>query len=629
MSGIGGIFNREQRELDPQQLSAMGKALAHRGPDGITVRSVQYAGLLHCMLHDTPESLFESLPAQSPEGRLLITRHGRIDNRDELRDALSWTRPLSTTADSALILAAYEKWGRDCVHHLLGDFSFAIVDSARRTVFCARDHMGIKPFYYFLNSSVFAFASEIKGLFAVQGCDTAINEDRIADYLSCVITENSSTFYTNIFRLPPGHFLEVTPEKQFIEQYWQPHPVKLHCANDTEYREQFHDIFQEAVRCRLRSAYPVGSLLSGGLDSSSIVCMAAGPLQKQLPGPLHTFSGVFDTITECDEREYFQEIIKRYEVIPHSVPVDEIDPGIAYDATFHSSDEPFFGPHLFMIRELAILAAKKGVRVLLDGHDGDSAISHGTGVLSEYLLQGHWFRLAQECRAIGNHSFRKSLRMFLKVVKATVSCRITPFFPGGVLPGEIPERLSNLNPSFIRQNAIRDRLLLAAASKPRFGQDAFSHHRNTIMQPLHSIALELLEGLCICNNIISRYPFFDKRVIEFCLSLPSEMKFHNGYNRHIIRTSLNNVLPERICTRRDKTNFAASLTTAFSIPRSKWFSFQVDNLYEPTYNYLNKGKFLELCCQFSDTPSQVTLPDFGFLLRCINLSQWLQSTPEN
>ncbi len=629
MSGIGGIFNREQRELDPQQLSAMAEALAHRGPDGITVQSVQYAGLLHCMLHDTPESLFETLPAQSLEDRLMITWHGRIDNREELCDTLPWTRPLKTTADSALILAAYEKWGRDCVHHLLGDFSFAIVDSARRTIFCARDHMGIKPFYYFLNSSVFAFASEIKGLFAVNGCDTAINEDRIADYLSCVITENSSTFYKNIFRLPPGHFLEVTPEKQSIEQYWQPHPVKLHCADDAEYREQFHGIFKEAVRCRLRAAYPVGSLLSGGLDSSSIVCMAAGPLRKHLQGPLHTFSGVFDTLTECDEREYFHEIIKRYEVIPHSVPVDEIDPGFAYDATFNYSDEPFFGPHLFMISELASLSARKGVRVLLDGHDGDSAISHGTGVLPEYFLRGRWLRLAQECRAIGNHSFQKSLRMFLKVVRATVSCRIASFLPGGILPGDIPERISFLNPSFVQHNAIHDRLLLAETNKPRFGQNEFSHHRNIIMQPLHPIALELLDKLYIHHNIIGRYPFFDKRVIEYCLSLPSEIKFHNACDRHIMRTSLAEVLPERIRTRRGKTNFASSLLSAFSISRSKWFSFQVDNLHEPTYNYLNKGKFLDLCCQFSDSPSQVTLSDFGFLLRCINLSQWLQSTPEN
>lgn len=626
MSGIGGIFNRDKMPVAPEQLESIGTTLAHRGPDGISYFRSNQIGLLHCMLHDTPESLFERLPNSTPDKRYHITWHGRIDNREELRHITGWDNPLSYTSDSDLILAAYKKWGKDCVLHLLGDFAFAIWDTSAQKLFCARDHMGIKPFYYLLTNKFFAFASEIKGLLALPECSDILNKERIADFLTCGATDTQSTFYDNILRLCPGHFLEITADRNICYRYWEPHPTQISYRNSAAYEEQFYEIFANAVRCRLRSSFSVGSLLSGGLDSSSIVCMAAGRQQHYLPGPLHTFSGVFDKINSCDERSYFQSVLDRYKVIPHSLYADQIDPGNSYDQVMKTEDEPFLAPHFFMIWELMVLARKAGVRILLDGHDGDSAVSHGSGLLPELLIHGKWLRLAKECHAMGSSpSVKNAMRFFLRVCKDTILNAISPISPVLFQQRHFSRTLMNLDPIFLAQTNIRERLLLAEANRPKPGQTEFLRHKRTITQPMHSITLEFLERQGMQHNLVGRYPFFAKQLIEFCLALPSKQKFNAGYTRNIVRKSLNTILPESINTRKTKTNFAPNLRHAFSVSGKSWLSFKVDNIHENTYNYVDKNKFFQSYHMFLDNPSKVDLHDLGLMLRVVVFAQWLKN----
>lgn len=623
MSGIAGIFHRNRQPVAPEHLKSMGAVLAHRGPDGISYFRSNHIGLIHCMLHDTPESFFEKLPGRTEDKRLVITWHGRIDNRDELRDKTGWERPLEDTPDSDLILAAYDKWGSDCVYHLLGDFAFAVWDELAQKFFCARDHMGVKPFYYILTDTFFAFASEIKGLLALPACTGTVNEERIADYLTCVITENESTFYKNIFRLAPGHFLDVEVDRSRQCRYWQPLPAKLDCQSSADYEEKFYAIFANAVRCRLRSSFPVGSFLSGGLDSSSIVCMAAGPQRKFLSGPLHTFSGIFDEITKCDERKYFQSVLDRYDVIPHSIHGDRIDPGKAFDHACNTEDEPFWAPHFFMLWELMSLAGKTGIRVMLDGHDGDSAVSYGYGLLSELFMRGKLLRLAKECHAMGNSSpVKGTIKRFLGVCKHSALYKISPLLPIGLQQNHFAGMAENLNPSFLRRTGIRKRLLRAEAERPKSGQTEYEIHRRSIIKP--SVALEFLERQCMQCKLISRHPFFDKNLIEFCLALPPEQKLSHGYNRNIVRESLRVILPEVIIRRKTKTNFTPSVTHAFSTSGRQWLTFNVDRLFEPVYDFCNKERLHELYSLFLK-PVEVSLQDHGFLLRNIALARWLRN----
>ena len=183
MSGIAGALNLNGRPLEREDMARMVQSIAHRGPDGSGVWSEGAVGLGHRMLWTTPESLNEKLPLADGARNMAITADARIDNRDELFDALNVDGQRDEISDSELILLAYQRWGERCPERLQGDFAFAIWDGVNQLLFCARDHMGVKPFHYYRSSQAFIFASEIKALFALPEVSPRINESRLADYL--------------------------------------------------------------------------------------------------------------------------------------------------------------------------------------------------------------------------------------------------------------------------------------------------------------------------------------------------------------------------------------------------------------------------------------------------------------
>jgi asparagine synthase (glutamine-hydrolysing) len=205
MSGIAGIYFLDGRSVDNVDLERMVARLAHRGPDGKGVWSEGCVGMGLGMLWTTPESLHEKLPLMNQRGDLVITADARIDNRAELIAKLNLTdSPPGDITDSELILASYERWGERCTDKLLGDFSFAIWDGREHALFCARDHFGVKPFYYYyLSERIFAFASEIKALLCLKEVPRQLNEVRVADYLVSMFDDKAITFYQDILRLPP------------------------------------------------------------------------------------------------------------------------------------------------------------------------------------------------------------------------------------------------------------------------------------------------------------------------------------------------------------------------------------------------------------------------------------------
>jgi len=232
----------------------------------------------------------------SQAGNLVLTADACIDNRDELIVTIVTLgladRPPAEIADSQLILAAYEKWGEYCPEKLLGDFAFAIWDERKQVLFCARDHFGVKPFCYHQSEQFFVFASEIKALLCLPGVPCQLNEARVADYLEVLFEDKAMTFYQHILRLPPGHSITVGREETRLRSYWSLDPEReLRLGSDEEYAE--------AMRCRLRSAFPIGSMLSGGLDSSSITCVARKLLAQNGGRRLHTFSAIFESLTRC------------------------------------------------------------------------------------------------------------------------------------------------------------------------------------------------------------------------------------------------------------------------------------------------------------------------------------------
>jgi asparagine synthase (glutamine-hydrolysing) len=623
MSGLAGIFLFNSRPILLQQLHAMGSTLSHRGLDGISYYSKNSIGLVHCMLYDTPESLSENLPNITKDEKFVLTFDGRIDNRKELYTEMGLIKTLATLSDSDLILAAYQKWNKKCVDYLLGDFVFALWDQKQRKLFCARDHFGVKPFYYYFSEHFFAFASEIKGLFAIPEIPRYLNEERVADFLASIVIDKESTFYKNIYRLPPAHFLEIQQGKINLQCYYEVGPRQLNCRDTTEYEELFRELFIDAVRCRIRSAFPVGSYLSGGLDSSSIVCVAAGPLHHEIAQPLHTFSGIFNEIQSCDERKYFQPILDRYKITPHFLSVDKIHPGESFEKIAIFEDEPFWAPHVFMSMDLLQMARESGVRVLLDGHDGDAAVSYGYGLFTELALSGKIGKLLREFKKIGNATLPGLIKKILRIYSDVLLNAFPTLRYLLRERREIRENLKTLNPPFRQQTDIKNRLRNEQRILPCPGQNEATYHKLNLTQPIHSYALEFLEKLSSYSNLSNRYPFFDKRILEFCLSLPAEQKFADGKNRSIVRRSLSDFLPESIRERKTKTDFTPSLVNGYTKMDKKWLDSAIDSIPEMSYKYANKEYCLLMYMHFKENEGGGQQKYLTRLLSIISLARWI------
>jgi len=261
MSSITGIFYRDGQTVKPEIITKMNNRLAHRGPDGSSVWNKGPIGFGHQMLWTTSESLHEKLPFNDEKSGLIITADARIDNRKELSEELG-IEDKEEISDSYYILKSYEKWGERCPKYLLGDFSFAIWDENEEKLFCARDHMGIKSFYYYLNENIFVFGTEIKALFVIKEVPYELNERKLALFLIKDILDKNMTFYEMINGLEPSHSLTLTKSGASIKQYWNLDPKKeIIMDSDEEYFQTFKDIFNEAVKCRLRSNFPIGFFL--------------------------------------------------------------------------------------------------------------------------------------------------------------------------------------------------------------------------------------------------------------------------------------------------------------------------------------------------------------------------------
>ncbi|WP_321423675.1 asparagine synthase-related protein [uncultured Methanobacterium sp.] len=271
MSGITGIFRRDGKDVDPADIKKMNDKIAHRGPDGSKVWCEGPVALGHQMLHTTHESLHETLPFEDEESGLIITADARIDNRNDLAPQLG-IEDNEYVSDSYFILKAYEKWGENCPEKLLGDFAFVIWDKSKQQLFCARDHMGVKPFYYYLSDKIFYFSTEMKTIFL--NVKKILNKIKLSFFLMGY-DDHKLTFYENVLRLFPAHFLNITNNSVKMNKYWELNPnSKIVYNSEDQYIKAFQEIFVSSVYCRMRSNFPIGFELSGGLDSSSVLCVA-------------------------------------------------------------------------------------------------------------------------------------------------------------------------------------------------------------------------------------------------------------------------------------------------------------------------------------------------------------------
>ncbi len=554
MSGIVGIWNMDGKPLDRAEAEAMSRLIARRGPDGLGIWHDGPIALGHSMLNTTPESLIERFPLSDPRGRFILTADARIDNREELIADLGLHGPPSQITDGDVILRAFEKWGEDCCRHLFGEYAFAVWNKHTDTLFCGRDSIGIKPFYYHYSPGrFFVFASEIRPLLSFSDVPRELNDRMVGQYLAASLQDATSTFYKGIFRLSPAHTISVSRAGLHSRRYWTLDPSRELNLSPLAAAEGLRETFRQAVAACLRSSYPVGCELSGGLDSSSVACMSAKVLRERGGPSLHTFSSTYEAVPQSNERSYQDAVIAMGGFEPHFIQADRLNPFSYALEMLKLADEPFLCPSLFVYGAHRDAAQRQGVRVLLNGVEGDNVLGYGLGYLSVLLRKGRWLKAAKETMQFAER-FGRSKKTVLKqeVVRWLLPDRAVQFRERRLLPRRGAFRF--LNQRFASETGVLEGALrldsCAAAAKRGLLQEW-----RDMTAPGDSYGLEVWAQAFGGHPVESRFPFYNRRMVEFCMAIPVSHRLQDGFVRLPLRRAMQGILPGKVQWRNGKANF--------------------------------------------------------------------------
>jgi asparagine synthase (glutamine-hydrolysing) len=634
MSGICGLVNFDGAPVDPELLRKMAEASAYRGPDGIRYWVQDNVGFAHLALNTTPESLREKQPLLNRRGDLILTADARVDNRDELISTLTAKGYLQEKdpTDADLILAAYECWGEACPEYIIGDFAFAIWDSQKRCLFCARDAVGVRPFFYCRRGQTLYFATAISSILAGLREHPPINEPLMVDFL-CWRFDRwvHETIYQSIFRLPASHRLKAQQEEESLARCWtfgaQPGP---HYKTDREYVEHFRELFSEAVQCRLRSVTPVGISVSGGLDSSSIACMADHILSAETRDSqqrVRLYSCVFKDFPAADEREYLKAVLDKCYRFPAATIAGENLWGlkdIGTDESFHL-DEPEVFPIRSMLTSLLGEAYRHGCRVMLSGEGGDQVMSDAAYWMPALIRDVDLLQIRSELRHFWRRSGRSTVNMLiLDLVKSFIES-IKPCVPLYLLQRRSQISYLRSAPAWVNKWWIKppDRLQLGSTSDytihlPNRSATVMYHQ---LTGGWYTALLGYINSVAAFQGMEYRLPFLDRRVIDFQLIIPPRLRFAGGRTKVILRGAMADILPETIRQRSTKAHFSEVVDYGLREKERAKVRSLLDGIMTDQGKYLDSN---ELRSAWQQYYKSTDLPPTRFLAAPL-LRAWLQS----
>ena len=507
-------------------------------------------------------------PMSYADGRLWITYNGEIYNYLELREELSGLGyQFRTHTDTEIILAAYLEWGIDCQKRFNGMWAFAILDVQQMILFCSRDRLGVKPFYYHYDGALFSFASEIKQLLALERVDKAYNAGELFDFFtfSTYGCNSERTFYRDIFDLRGGHYLIVNLAER---GGWAPTPIqwwdidlsnKTLGLSDTEYANRYRDLLEDAVKLRLRSDVPLGTCLSGGLDSSGIVCMVDKLFhQSGIRDLQKTFTSVSDN-PALDERDFAQAVIDATQVEPFFVLPSAERLVQDLDRLIWHQDEPFLSTSIFAGWCVYDLAHQNGVKVTLDGQGPDEMLcgyvpymykSAVCDNVKSLALGEGLANLRGVHRTLGISYSKMAVDLLSEIGRGVLPISLMPsigkareifhtdFFEQGMEQSNFLHKRANL--SCVEGNHL-DRLLYNA----------------TRFDTLPGI-LRQVDRNSMAFSIESRLPFLDYRLVEYTFSLPNQQKILGGVAKQVYRRAITGLVPSKISERTSKFGFVTA-----------------------------------------------------------------------
>jgi len=661
MCGISGIVALNGQPVDLRVLQRMNDVQAHRGPDGegFIVSWPESNGFCSTFLGHTSQQR-STPPARVALGhrRLAILDlsdrglqpmsagasgawivfNGEIYNHQELRSELEGRgRYFNTRTDTEVLLQSYLEWGEECLQRLDGMFAFAVWDGSRGRLFCARDRLGIKPFYYATPNDHFIFASEIKGLLPFPGLKAAADDEAVMGFLmhgNCDYRER--TIFRDVQALPAAHALTIDVASRKVTRwcYWKPAPEPLVAGMDDSTRvATLREMLLDTTRSHLISDVRAGSCLSGGLDSSAVVGLI-GKIWREQPADASALGDRFDTFTSCyeyaelDERQYALQVANSVGATPHLVFPSASDFWESFGQMAWHQDMPFSGLSFYAQWRVMRAAKEAGVKVLLDGQGGDEVFGGYAKFRYAYLAS---LARAGRVGTMAREAWASVLQRDLYLLDVRRGYRY------------LPNRLR----SMLGVDSLLQRVLRAdwdtaidheSTPATRWWKHATSGRRAdgwTTMQAVQvedilvdtlPLLLRMEDRSSMAFSIEARVPLLDHKLVEFGLSLPDHLKIQGGVSKFAVREATRGLMPEAVRSRRTKLGFAA--------PDGRW----LDGQLRPMVTELIEGSLR--CERFVDpaplrqwyrSPASAGAnPEaYGSLFRVLALEMWMRAFDVN
>jgi asparagine synthase (glutamine-hydrolysing) len=561
-------FSPQKTKQIQAQAGLVKTNLAHRGPDAAAdwISPDMSIYMFHARL-----KIIDLVSGNQPMHGcdLDIIFNGEIYNYKELRDELRGSWHFKTQSDTEVILAAYAKWGENCVTRFRGMFAFALWDQNQKKLFCARDHFGIKPFYYADQNGSYYFASEIKALLPFLK-DREVNPEALKDYLFFQLYLHGKTLFRGVQELPPAHLLVLQHGKLQIRRYWEVHYRPELGQKESYFQDRLADLMDQSIDLHLRSDVPVGAYVSGGLDSSLVATLAA----RKSAAPMRGYHGRFSEGPSFDESRYAQVAARHAGMNLEEILITPQDFIRDISKVIWHLDQPVAGPGSFPQFCVSRLAASRG-KVVLGGQGGDEVFGGYVRYLVAYFEQcirgGIEGTLHNGNYIVTYESIIPNLR-FLKGYEPMLQ----EFWREGLF-GPMDRRyfrLVNRAPDLSRE--VRWSELGSYDPFDSFeeifngqnvGHEAyFDKMTHFDFKTLLPALLHVEDRMSMAHGLESRVPFLDVPLVEFAATIPADVKFKEGRLKRLPLETFRNVLPEEITSREDKMGFPVPLQAWFRGP---------------------------------------------------------------
>ena len=606
MSGISGIIGSNKNNILDEQIHKMNQLITHRGPNGEEV------------YHDESFAFGQRLLTISQQpmeymDRYVVTYNGRIFNYIELRDELkNYGYKFVTESDTEVILASYDYWGKTCLDHFNGMWAFALFDKKERIVFCARDRFGVKPFYYTQKNNYFYFGSEIKQFTSIDGWVSVANTQKVLDFLKFSIFDHTNeTLFKDVYQLRGGEYLCYSLDNnQFEIKKWYDlnTKIKKSTIGYEEAVKKFRNLFVDAIQIMMKADVKAGSLLSGGLDSSSIVCVASDLLKRE------DKSDILETVSSCfhdkkyDEQQYIDMVLKDTNIKGHKIFPEFEDLIKDLDKIAWFQDEPFVSTSIFAQWSVFKEAKKNNLLVMLDGQGSDEQLA-GYNIFQALYLEELLFdfRIKKFFKTFKNYK-NKYRAYYASPIRGFLSKKIRNFKKLYWAIKNIRKNVASYT-GWIKCRSEHDVLYLA--------KNVYEESMNEMLYTGLPSILHYEDRNAMAHSIEFRVPFLDYRLVEFVLSLPSEYKIGNGISKRILRDAMSEYVPKEIIERYDKL--------AFVTPEEVWirnnnemFRNEISQACDKLSSIVDKEKVL---AWFDTILSSEQKFDYAFW-KIISLGRW-------